>query len=116
MTEVAKLTEPPKELPWLCDTNYITCQHQHLLRFVDAEYIVDQRRLDGHVFMGCRKCEPTTYFFGVVTSRPSPMVTCYAITQEQFRLWNDSTADPLPTPEMLHRLGYNDRFRPQRGS
>ena len=99
---------------WVCDANYVVCAGHHLLRYVDADYIVDQRRVDGHVFFGCRKCEPTSYFFGVVTSRPSPAVTCYAITEEQFRAWNNSDSEPLPTPEMLYRLGKNPRWRKQR--
>jgi hypothetical protein len=113
MTAPAQLQDGDRA-QWVCDANYITCQHSHLLRFVDAKFNVDQRRLDGHIFFACKKCEPTTYFFGVVTSRPSPSVSCYAITQEQFRFWNDSDADPLPTPQMLHLLGYNPRWRQQR--
>jgi hypothetical protein len=112
----------PVQLPdgeraqWMCEANFIACQHNHLLRFVDSQYVVDQRRVDGHVFLGCRKCEPTTYFFGVVTSRPSPIVNCYAISKAQFQHWNDPNAnlDLLPTPEMLHRLGYNPRWRQPR--
>lgn len=99
---------------WHCDANHITCRHGHLLKFHAADYVVDQRRVDGHTFFGCKACEPTSFFFGVVTSRPSPMVTCYAITREQFQEWQLSTADPLPTPDMLHRLGYNPQFRPSK--
>jgi len=113
MPEPAALPESDR-YSWLCEANYITCRHNHLLRFVDTGFIVDQRRVDGHVLMGCRKCDPNSYFFGVVSSRPSPMATCYAITKEQFHYWQDSTADPLSSPEMLHRLGYNPRWRPQR--
>jgi hypothetical protein len=114
------VTEPPTGLPeseraqWVCESNYVTCQHHHLWRIVDSGFILDQRRVDGHIFFGCRKCEPTTYFFAVVTSRPSPTVTCYAISQAQYRYWNESTADRLPTPEMLYHLGYNARWRAPR--
>jgi hypothetical protein len=96
---------------WHCDANYITCRSKHPLRYHEADYAVDQRRIDGHIFYGCKSCEPTSFFFGVVTSRPSPMVTCYAITREQFQEWQSSTADSLPTPDMLFRLGYNPSFR-----
>lgn len=99
---------------WVCEANYLTCINHHLLRYVDANYIVDQRRVDGHVFMGCRKCEPGTFFFGVVCSRPSPMVSCYGITKEQFHHWQSSTADALSSPEMLSILGHNPRYRAQR--
>lgn len=99
---------------WHCDANYITCRHGHLLKFYDASYVVDQRRIDGHIFWGCKICKPTSFFFGVITSRPSPMVTAYAITKEQFDEWQRSTADALATPEMLYRLGYNPNWRPEK--
>lgn len=98
----------------MCEPNYINCLQNHLYRTVDAHFVVDQRRLDGHVYFSCRKCTPPTFFFGVVASRPSPIVHCYAISKEQFRYWHDSQADPLSTTEMLNRLGYNDRWRQPR--
>lgn len=98
---------------WHCDANFITCRAGlHMLKYHSADYVVDQRRVDGHIFYGCKKCEPTSFFFGVVTSRPSPMVTCYAITREQFDEWQRSELDPIATPEMLYRLGYNPGWRP----
>lgn len=115
MNEPAAL---PKELQhiWPCEANFIVCRNNHLLRFHETNYVVDQRRVDGHLFLGCKKCEPTSFFFGVVTSRPSPTVTCYAISKEQFHHWNDTGAnlDLLPTPEMLHRFGYNPHWRQPR--
>lgn len=113
MTEPAQLLDVERAI-WVCEANYILCRNLHLLRFHETNYAVDFRRIDGHVLFGCKKCEPTTFFFGVVTSRPSPAVTCYSISKPQFNYWNDSTADPLPTTEMLHLLGYNPRWRQQR--
>jgi hypothetical protein len=115
LTEPAQLT-PEQRAQWVCEANFIVCRHDHLLRFHSADYVIDQRRVDGHVFLGCKKCEPTSFFFGVVTSRPSPIVTCYAISKEQFHHWNDPKADLdlLPTGEMLHRFGYNPRWRQPR--
>lgn len=105
------VTDSEKHI-WHCDANFIICRHGHLLRFYEADFVVDQRRIDGHIFFGCKECEPTSFFFGVLTSRPSPMATCYAISRELFDEWQRSTADTLPTPEMLYKLGYNPGWRP----
>ena len=99
---------------WHCDPNAITCRNGHLFRLHKSDMVLDQRRIDGHIFQGCQQCNPTSFFFGVVTSRPTPMITCYAITREQFDYWNNSVEDALPTPEMLYRLGYNPSWRPSR--
>jgi hypothetical protein len=65
---------------------------------VGSRFHVDQRRVDGHIFMACEHCKPTTYFFGVVHSRPSPIVYCYAITEEQHQFWRNTTDDELAQP------------------
>jgi hypothetical protein len=67
----------------------------HALVTHRSGFHVDQRRVDGHIFMACEHCKPSTYFFGVVHSRPSPIVYCYAITEEQHRYWRNTTDEEL---------------------
>jgi hypothetical protein len=109
---------------WYCDPNFLTCcpdgtEGEHLLRYMKANYRVDMRRLSGHAFFECRQCQPATYFFAVFTRDPSPAVTCYAISKEDFDFWDrDPSATTLSTAEMLYRLkdpdsrSYNPYYRP----
>lgn len=79
---------------------------------------VDQRRVDGHLFLACDICEPTTFFFGIIHSRPSPIIQCYEITRAQYDYWINTPDDQLAvaldedreTMDLLHRLGYNPTF------
>lgn len=105
---------------WVCEANVLTCQHEHALVTHKSKFGLDQRRVDGHLFGYCQHCQPTTFFFGIVTSRPSPMVTCYAIDKAQYDRWQMDTDDPRSSPEMLYLLrgpdgrSYNPSWRPTR--
>jgi hypothetical protein len=104
---------------WMVSPNLLKCRAGHALVTHRAGFHVDQRRVDGHIFMACECCKPTTYFFGVVHSRPSPIVHCYAITAEQWQFWRNTTDDELAQPleedheteDLLNRLGYNPGYQ-----
>lgn len=110
---------------WVCHPNFITCNPhrdvgEHLLRFYETGYRTDLRRLDGHAFLECRQCQPSTYMFAVFSTRPDPMVTLYEISRESYQTWEkDASPVTLPTAEMLHLLrdpqgrSYNPHFRPR---
>jgi hypothetical protein len=80
---------------------------------------LDQRRVDGHIFVACDQCKPTTFAFGIITSRPSPIIAFYAITREQYHFWINTTDEELEpaldedreTMDLLHRLGYTRHSR-----
>lgn len=103
---------------WYCHPNEVTCRAGHVRRHAREGFHVDQRRVDGHVFLACDTCQPTTFFFGVIHSRPSPIIHCYAITREQYDFWINTPDDVLEPPldddretaDLLHRLGYNPTF------
>ncbi|HKW12117.1 MAG TPA: hypothetical protein VJO33_17145 [Gemmatimonadaceae bacterium] len=111
-----QLVDPPI---WYCSPNLIKCQHGHPLLTHKSAYAVDQRRVDGHAFLACKTCNPTTYFLGVISSKPSPIVHCFALTREQYDYWIDHPDDELDRPleldheteDLLHRLGYNPGYQ-----
>lgn len=103
---------------WHCHPNELKCQHGHVQVFHRTGFHVDQSRVDGHVWAACDTCAPHTYFFGIIHSRPSPIVHCYSISLEQYKHWvntPDELADPpldegRETVDLLFRLGYNPSF------
>lgn len=104
---------------WHCDPNAIICQHgDHLLAFYDSGYRADLTRMNGHLFAKCVQCEPPCYFLGVFATLPSPMVTCYRLSEASYREWDRSNDPTPPTSELLYRLrdphgrSYNPNFRP----
>lgn len=111
-----QLVAPPF---WMASPNLLKCRHGHPLVTHRSGFHVDQRRVDGHIFMACETCQPMTYFFGAVHSRPSPIVYCYAMTQEQYHFWRSTTDDELVPPlesdheteDLLFRLGYNPGYQ-----
>lgn len=112
----AVLVAPPI---WMVSPNLLKCQHGHPFLTHRSGFHLDQRRVDGHIFLACEHCQPTTYAFGVVHSRPSPIVHCYAITREQYQFWANTPDDELETPldqdheteDLLQRLGYNPGYQ-----
>jgi hypothetical protein len=117
MTTPARILAMPI---WYCSPNELTCQIGHGRRHHKEGFHLDQRRIDGHLFFMCDTCKRTA--LGVVTSRPSPMVTCFAITREQYDYWMATTDEELETPleedretlDLLHRLGYNPTYQRRR--
>lgn len=104
---------------WACEANHLECRHGHHLSTNKSKFGLDQRRVDGHLFGYCQHCQPTTFFFGIVTSRPSPMATLYAIDLQQYDYWQRNDDDPRSSPEMLYLLhapdsgvSYNPTWRP----
>lgn len=103
---------------WYCHPNEITCRYGHVRRHAREGFHLDQRRVDGHLFVGCDQCQPTTFAFGIITSRPSPRIEFYAITKAQYDEWINTADDALELPldegretlDLLHRLGYNPTF------
>jgi hypothetical protein len=105
---------------WYCSPNELRCQEGHVRRHHREGFHIDQRRVDGHLFFMCDTCKRTA--LGVITSRPSPMVSCYAITRAQYDYWiatpDDELAQPLEedreTQDLLFRLGYNPTYQRRR--
>lgn len=103
---------------WLCHPQEVKCKHGHLRKEYKTGMVWDQRRVDGHVFVACQTCTPTTYAFGVIHSRPSPIIHFYEITKPEYDFWLNTTDDELEpaldegreTQDILHRLGYNPTF------
>lgn len=102
---------------WHCSPNELRCQAGHVRKHHKEGFHVDQRRVDGHLFFMCDECKRTA--LGVVTSRPSPMVTCYAISRAHFDYWVGTTDDEVEprleedreTQDLLYRLGYNPTYQ-----
>lgn len=113
------LVRPPW---WICYANEITCRHGHPLIFHRAGYHADYSRIDGFIWHACEMCKPTTFFFGIIyavtPARGPGHIHFYEITREQYREWafRPSTDEEIDggVPYMLHALGYNPNFRPQR--
>lgn len=96
---------------WHCESNYPMCSHGHVYKFAKAGVAEDRRRLVGHVFVCCQQCKPSTFFFGIATDAPSPIVTCYRITKEQYDQWVNSADERVTSTQMLHLLGYHPHWR-----
>ena len=92
---------------WECDPRKIHCPHGH-------PFIVPRSngrltyRVDGHIFLECARCRPTLYAFGIITTRPSPIVMLYRIREDQARALKDLPED-LTSLEILTFLGYGTR-------
>jgi len=104
---------------WHCDPNAIVCRNgDHLMAFYEHGYRADLRRMSGHAFLQCLRCDPHEYFFALFSSHPSPMVTCYALSKDSYDEWDRSPEPTPPTPELLYRLkdpegrSYNPYYRP----
>lgn len=104
---------------WQCESNFIVCQHDHLMRLHETGYRADLRRMQGHAFLMCSDCEPATYFFAHFVTQPYPMATCYAIDKASYLEFDKGDESPS-TPELLYRLrdprgqSYNPNWRPPR--
>ncbi len=117
----APARQPVATTIWHCESNFLTCPNDHLLKFYETGYRADLRRVEGHAFFECKQCRPEpSYFFAVFVSRPSPMATCYEISKDSYVQWEkDAAATTLPTPEMLYQLrdpkgrSYNPHFKPR---
>lgn len=109
--------------PWTCESNFVLCTNKHLLSFNEKRdgWRADMRRMQGHAFIECKKCQPPTFFFAVFVTKPDSHAVCYAINEASFRRWDtDPEAVTLSTPEMLFRLRdpdghcFNPGWRPAR--
>jgi len=121
LTRAAAALELTREPPatWACAPNLVVCINGHPLLHHKAGFHTNQRRIDGHVFHGCEKCRPSTFFFGDVRRSRSedPIVYCHSITKAQYDYWNNEGADRElegGTLEMLFLLGLNPNWRPQK--
>lgn len=89
---------------WECDPRKITCPHGH-------PFIVPRSngrltyRVDGHIFLECDRCRPTLHAFGIITTRPSPIVMLYRIRADQARALSELPED-LTSLEILEFLGF----------
>jgi hypothetical protein len=105
---------------WYCSPNELKCQVGHVRKHFKEGFHLDQRRIDGHLFYKCDTCKRTA--LGVVYSRPSAIVHCYAISEAQFAFWISTTDDELEPPleedheteDLLYRLGYNPTYQRRR--
>jgi hypothetical protein len=117
MTTPARIVAMPI---WYCSPNELRARIGHVRKHFKEGFHLDQRRIDGHLFFMCDTCKRTA--LGVVTSRPSPMVTCFAITRAQYDYWithhRRRARAPLEedreTQDLLHRLGYNPTYQRRR--
>lgn len=104
---------PPKPLPperWVCHPDDIHCRwgHDHVRVRESSSHV--RIRADGHIYLDCPKCTQLpgghSYAFGVITTRPSLLVTFYAVRDrvqfEQLLAYPDDAS----TWDLLVFLGY----------
>lgn len=108
---------PDRDHIWHCDPNALTCPMGHLKREKDSGFR-SSVEIAAHGFHECMKCDPHSFFFAHYTNRPSPIVTCYLISEESYREWFPRAGDTPPTQEMLYHLRapdgkrYNPTYQP----
>lgn len=89
---------------WECDPRKIMCPHGH-------PFIVPKSngrltyRVDGHILLECARCAPTLYAFGIITTRPSPLVVLYRVREDQMKALRE-LPDDLTSLEVLEFLGF----------
>ena len=89
---------------WECDPRKIPCPHDHPFIVPRSNGRITYR-VDGHIIFECDRCHPTLHAFGIITTRPSPIVICYRIREDQARALAD-LPDDLTSLEVLEFLGY----------
>lgn len=111
---VMRIVEPI----WHCSPDTLVCRNFHPQLHYRAGFHVHYR-VDGHILVVCDRCTPKTHFFGVVHSRPSPIVHCYTLTPQQYDWLRDTPEDRIEpsleegreTEDLLYRLGYNPIYQ-----
>lgn len=88
---------------WHCYSDFVHCQHDHLLLYHEYGFRGNRRHLNGPELFECRKCTPSSFFIAVFVSKPSPMAFCYALAKESYVYWDAQEEFP-EIPELLHRL------------
>jgi hypothetical protein len=117
--QFAPLTPNPPPPIWYCHLDRVTCRHHHAFLHHKAGFHVKERR-DGHIWLACELCSPTSFMFGIAIVRPGLFISMHAISHAQFDWWGNNTDelpdDPKlgadPTLEILHFLGYAPRYKP----
>lgn len=103
---------------WECNPNHILCESgDHLLAYYESGYRRSSQGLSGHDWLQCRNCNPPCYFLAVCSTKPSPIVYCFAISRETYMEW-ESQNDTPPTDELLYHIrdpdgkSFNPYWRP----
>lgn len=104
---------PPKpEVPsvWHCHPDDIRCRHGHDYVRVRNDSMQMRLRVDGHVYLDCPKCTQLpgghSYAFGVITVRPSLLITFYAVPDRAQYDALQAFPDDASTWDLLVFLGY----------
>lgn len=99
----------PRHVAWSCYSNLVTCRAAHVLRYRETGFHADLRRLSGHAFFACHQCEPSSFFFALFVTQPSPAVLCYAISKASYDEWSRAPEGDTPeTQQLLHLLNGPD--------
>lgn len=111
------LAVAPVREHWTCTPDAVTCPSEHPLLFHRADF-AQASRLDGHVWHACKRCTPTSFFFGVVRGRgDDPIVFFYRISRHVFDFWqNEGRELELAdgSRELLYFLGHEPGYRPSK--
>jgi hypothetical protein len=107
-------------IPWLCQSNFLTCRAGHLFRVKDSGFRTDMRAIAGPTFWSCHKCEPPTYFLALYVRHPDPYAVCYRLSELSYKDWVEQPLVDMTTLELLHVLkdpdgnSLNPDWRPAR--
>jgi hypothetical protein len=97
---------PPPPI-WQCSIRTVKCRYGHPRIEKRDATIITEYRVDGHIYLTCPRCRPSSHAFGVAT-RYHRLITFYDITKDQLHRIL-ALPDDVETIEILALLGYGGR-------